>query len=78
MATTFTRHYLDAHAGATALSPAALTHGFQITFYVLGAITVAAAVLAAILLETRPPVAQGRVVGEDVLDGLDPAPQVAA
>jgi EmrB/QacA subfamily drug resistance transporter len=79
VATTFTRHYLDAHSGATALSPAALTHGFQITFYVLGAITVAAAVLAATLLETRPPLAQAEEPADQhLLDGLDPAPQVAA
>ena len=79
VATTFTRHYLDAHSGATALSPAALTHGFQITFYVLGTITVAAAALAAILLETRPPVAQAEELSEEeVLDGLVPAPQAAA
>src|SRR5205809_1227714 len=35
IATTFTSHYVNGHAGATAFSAAALTHGFQIAFYVL-------------------------------------------
>ena len=37
VATTFTAHYVDAHPGSTAFSGAALTHGFQIAFYVLAA-----------------------------------------
>src|SRR5262249_9664649 len=34
IAATFTGRYVDAHAGVSALDPAALTHGFSITFYV--------------------------------------------
>ena len=34
VATTFTTHYLNGHAGATPLGGAALTHGFQVAFYV--------------------------------------------
>jgi EmrB/QacA subfamily drug resistance transporter len=53
IATTFTTHYLTAHPGASALSPGALTHGFQVTFYVLAAISAVGAVLAAVLTESR-------------------------
>jgi EmrB/QacA subfamily drug resistance transporter len=53
IATTFTSHYVNAHPGVGALSGAALTHGFQITFYVLAGIAVAGAVLAAALTESR-------------------------
>src|SRR5256714_977281 len=57
IATTFTAHYVHAHAGTTALSGAALTHGFQIAFYALAAIAAAGAILAALLIEpqTRDP-----------------------
>jgi EmrB/QacA subfamily drug resistance transporter len=53
IATTFTNHYVSSHAGVGALSGPALTHGFQITFYVLAAIAAAGAVLAAALTESR-------------------------
>jgi EmrB/QacA subfamily drug resistance transporter len=53
IATTFSSHYVHAHPGASALGGAALTHGFQITFYVLAAIAAAGAVLAAVLTESR-------------------------
>ena len=53
IATTFTTHYVHAHPGVTALSGGALTHGFQVTFYVLAAIAATGAVLAAALTESR-------------------------
>ncbi|HVP74925.1 MAG TPA: DHA2 family efflux MFS transporter permease subunit [Gaiellaceae bacterium] len=53
IATTYTGHYLASHHGASALSGAALTHGFQIAFYVLAGLTALAAVLAAAVIETR-------------------------
>jgi EmrB/QacA subfamily drug resistance transporter len=53
IATTFTNHYVNGHAGVSALSGPALTHGFEITFYVLAAIAAAGAVLAALLTESR-------------------------
>ena len=53
IATTFSAHYVNAHAGASALGGAALTHGFQVAFYVLAAIAAAGAVLAAVLTESR-------------------------
>ena len=52
IATTFTAHYVSSHAGVSALSGAALTHGFQITFYVLAGIAAAGAFAAAILTES--------------------------
>jgi EmrB/QacA subfamily drug resistance transporter len=55
IATTFTTHYVNGHPGASPLGPGALTHGFEIAFYVLGAIALAGALVAALLTEKRPP-----------------------
>jgi sugar phosphate permease len=54
IATTFTGRYVDSHAGASALGGPALTHGFHITFYVLAGLAALAAVLAAVMIESRP------------------------
>jgi hypothetical protein len=54
IATTFTTHYVDSHVGSTAFSGPALTHGFQGAFYVLAALAGAGAVLAAVMLESKP------------------------
>jgi EmrB/QacA subfamily drug resistance transporter len=54
IATTFTSRYLDVHPGSNALGGGALTHGFEIAFYVLAAMAVAGAVLAAVLIEPTP------------------------
>jgi MFS family permease len=54
VATTFTAHYVDAHAGSNAFSGPALTHGFQIAFYVLAALAAVGAVLSAVLVESTP------------------------
>ncbi|TMM06370.1 MAG: DHA2 family efflux MFS transporter permease subunit [Actinobacteria bacterium] len=54
IATTFTTRYVDVHAGATPLGGAALTHGFGIAFYVLAAVAVVGALLAAVLVESNP------------------------
>src|SRR6266566_794317 len=54
IATTFTTRYVDAHAGATPLGGAALTHGFAIAFYVLAAVAVFGAIVAALLVESKP------------------------
>ena len=54
IATTFTNHYVHSHAGIGAFSGPALTHGFQIAFYVLAATAAAGAVLAALLIESQP------------------------
>src|ERR671936_477570 len=60
-ATTFTTHYVDAHAGTNAFSGPALTHGFAIAFYVLGAVAALGALLAALMLESLPAHAEPQV-----------------
>ena len=55
IATSFTTRYVDAHPGSSPLGAAALTHGFQIAFYALTGLAALAAVLAAALIESRPP-----------------------
>jgi predicted MFS family arabinose efflux permease len=54
VATTFTTRYVDAHDGTNAFSGPALTHGFQVAFYVLAALAGAGAILAALMLESQP------------------------
>jgi MFS family permease len=54
VATTFTSHYVDGHPGSSASGGAALTHGFQIAFYVLAGLALLGAVLAAVLVESTP------------------------
>jgi EmrB/QacA subfamily drug resistance transporter len=63
LATTFTSHYVSAHPGTSALGGGALTHGFEIAFYVLAAIALVGAVVAGVLTESRPQVAEA-VEGE--------------
>jgi hypothetical protein len=73
VATTFTAHYLTAHAGISASSGAALTHGFQIAFYVLAAMAAAGALLSALLLETPPGLQTETVEVDDALPELKAA-----
>ena len=54
IATSFTRRYVDAHPGSNAFNGPALTHGFQIAFYVLAALAAAGALISALMLESRP------------------------
>ena len=56
IATTFTTRYVDSHAGTNAFSGAALTDGFQMAFYVLAALAGLGAVLAALMIESKPEV----------------------
>ncbi len=58
VATTFTSHYVDGHAGATAFGGAALTHGFQVAFYVLAGLAGLGAALSALMLESQPAAAE--------------------
>ena len=60
IATTVTSHYVQGHAGTTAFTEAALTHGFAIAFYVLAALAALGAVLAAVMLESRSADADAR------------------
>ncbi|HKP19713.1 MAG TPA: MFS transporter [Gaiellaceae bacterium] len=55
IATTFTAHYVDSHAGTTAFSGPALTHGFEVAFYVLAAVAAVGAVVSAFMLEPKQP-----------------------
>jgi EmrB/QacA subfamily drug resistance transporter len=69
IATTFTNHYVDTHVGVTALSGPALTHGFQVTFYVLAIIAVLGAVAAVVLTEPQAARSEAEAVeGEPVLE----------
>src|SRR5439155_1198840 len=70
IATTFTTHYVNAHPGVSALSGAALTHGFQITFYALAGISAAGAELFDGWAESFPGV---ETIAVDLQDGLDVA-----
>jgi len=54
IATTFTSHYADSHPGAGVSSAAALTHGFDVAFYVLAGAAVVGAAIAALFVESRP------------------------
>jgi EmrB/QacA subfamily drug resistance transporter len=54
LATDATQGYVDDHPGTDALSAAALTHGYEAAFYVLAAIIAFAAVVSALVLESKP------------------------
>jgi hypothetical protein len=54
VATTFTARYVADHIGAGSFSPAALTHGFSAAFSVLAGMTAAGALIAAVMLESKP------------------------
>ena len=68
IATTYTSHYVHTHLGATALGGAALTHGFQIAFYVLAGIAAFGAVLSALIIESNPAAAEEAAVEELALE----------
>ena len=54
IAATYTSHYVSSHVGASAGSGPALTHGFEIAFYVLAALAAIGAIVAAVFIESRP------------------------
>jgi EmrB/QacA subfamily drug resistance transporter len=54
IATTFTDNYVDSHAGSTESSAAALTHGFESSFYVLATLAVIGALIAATQIRPQP------------------------
>jgi hypothetical protein len=65
---TYTSHYVGAHPGATTLGGAALTHGFSIAFFVLAAVTAAAALVSAIVVESHTaPVERAEQVESEAL-----------
>jgi hypothetical protein len=57
----FMWHFVRSHVGANAFSGGALTYGFQIAFYVLAGIALVGAVIAALMLESKPPVVEEAV-----------------
>ena len=75
IATTYTSHFLQGHRGVGPLDGAALTHGFQIAFYVLAALAALAAVISAIMIE---PGAAATTPTEESLSKLTPALEEAA
>jgi EmrB/QacA subfamily drug resistance transporter len=75
IATTYTSHYLHGHPGLAPLDGAALTHGFQITFYVLAALAALAAVVSAVMIE---PGAAATTTNDEIAGELTPALEEAA
>ena len=65
IAATYTTRYLHAHPGAES-GGAALTHGFQVAFYVLAAVAALAAVLSAVIIESEPVLADADVATDEV------------
>jgi EmrB/QacA subfamily drug resistance transporter len=72
VATTYTNHFVSAHPGSSALGANALTHGFQIAFYVLAALAALGALLAALMVESKPAAAEYEVFEGSALE-LEPA-----
>jgi predicted MFS family arabinose efflux permease len=67
IATTATSHYVSGHAGTALSSGAALTHGFEIAFWVLAGLSALGAIAAAVLVEPQPKVEDAPVeAAEDV------------
>ena len=68
IATTVTSHYVQGHPGTTAMTGAALTHGFAVAFYVLAGLAALGAILAAVMLESTPAQAEPQPAEEPVVD----------
>ena len=66
IATTYTANYVGGHPGTSAFGGSALTHGFQIAFYVLAGVAALGAVLAGVLVESEPKAPELEVAGEAV------------
>jgi MFS family permease len=54
LSTGATESYVEDHPGTDMLSGAALTHGYEVTYYVLAAVAVFAAVASALMLRSTP------------------------
>jgi EmrB/QacA subfamily drug resistance transporter len=54
IAATATESYVKDNPGMSALSQAALTHGYEVAYYVFAAVTALAAVVSALMLEPAP------------------------
>jgi EmrB/QacA subfamily drug resistance transporter len=64
LATTYTSRFLGAHPGTGALAGNALTHGFEIAFYVLASMMILAAAIAIAFVESGP-----AIQAEELSDG---------
>ena len=56
--------YVEEHPGTNALSAAALTHGYEVTYYVCAAVLAVAAILSALMLESKPAETQAAPLAE--------------
>ena len=65
IAATYTSRYLGVHPGASPAGGAALTHGFEIAFYALAAVTVLAALLCGLVVEAKPQLGSERELPAD-------------
>jgi len=54
ISTTVTTHFISSHGPASLATGAALTHGFEIAFYVFAALSLTGALAAALLVERKP------------------------
>jgi EmrB/QacA subfamily drug resistance transporter len=72
IATTYTSRFVDVHPGTSPASGAALTHGFEIAFYVLAAVALLATVASALLIEPKPALTEP-TVGEEPEPALEAA-----
>jgi EmrB/QacA subfamily drug resistance transporter len=66
ISTIFTNHFVASHSGTNPSTPAALTHGFEITFYVLAAVALLGVVLSALIIEPKSRVTVEEEVPEPV------------
>ena len=73
IAVTSTHSYVQSHPGTGALDASALTHGFQLAFYVLTALAVAGALVAAIFVEPQPRPAEVEPLGSEAVATLEEA-----
>lgn len=73
IATTFTNDYVESHPGSTASSGAALTHGFESSFYVLAALAVIGALIAFTQIRPRPGSAEAEPSHDEVADPIEEA-----
>jgi EmrB/QacA subfamily drug resistance transporter len=72
IATTATTNYVSSHGVASAVDGSALVHGFQIAFYALAAGAAVGAVIAALVIESRPAVAESSTQIDDAALATDP------
>jgi EmrB/QacA subfamily drug resistance transporter len=72
IAATSASHYAAGHSDA-AVSPPALTHGFQVAFYALTGIAILGVLIAGLFVETRPQIAEVEPLGSETVATLEEA-----